>query len=251
METILDIPTEIYEDQNERYKVKHKPSCSCNRCKKKAERGSYYSSYGGGERSGRYTKEKVKYIQRCLNKLFNLHLKIDGDFGKKTKKVWKEFQFLASGADRTKRTGRLNDTEIAKLDKTLKMNQKMGLPMVFTLDQFEHNKDDVIKEHREKLCSIASLDRINHMIMKGKINMVIFLGHADPTGSRRYNSKLSAKRAGKIRDHFMTATTCVNPLNIQRNQYLRFFGGFGEEHQLPNKPHEAQRRVEIIFLKFK
>jgi outer membrane protein OmpA-like peptidoglycan-associated protein len=77
---------------------------------------------------------------------------------------------------------------------------------------------------------------------KGNINRIQATGHSDTSGTRRYNQKLSEKRAQSVRAQ-------LNSLGIATNQIA--VAGKGELEQLSPTPDGVRkpqnRRVEIVF----
>lgn len=45
-----------------------------------------------GKREGKKIEERTKWVQESLNRIMNAGLKVDGDYGNKTRKAVKEFQ---------------------------------------------------------------------------------------------------------------------------------------------------------------
>ena len=77
---------------------------------------------------------------------------------------------------------------------------------------------------------------------KGNINRIQATGHSDTSGTRRYDQKLSEKRAQSVRAQ-------LNSLGIATNQIA--VAGKGELEQLSPTPDGVRklqnRRVEIVF----
>ena len=88
------------------------------------------------------------------------------------------------------------------------------------------------------------IDSVVAEINRQNISAVTIIGHADTSGSKQYNKRLSGKRANAVRDALVKRGISANLLQVESR---------GEDEPLVQTPDEvrepANRRTEITFAK--